>query len=239
MTGTNPEHDIIHLADEYVLGLMEPMEAAVFEVRLERDAELRAAVEASRDRFLPLDATADPLDVPEELWQRIDAGISAARPTPEIATAPSPAASNDNIKSGWRWTAMASLAATVLLAVTLGWSLLTRPDPVVIAVLLDAKGEAQAIVEDFGNEQATVKLLADFTVPEGKTLQVWTLPSQDMGPVSLGLLENSRSAALKGPALPKPQGEQLYEITLETAGGSPTGRPTGPILVKGFAKAPR
>lgn len=239
MTGTNPEHDITHLADEYVLGLMEPMEAAAFEVRLERDADLRAAVVASRERFLPLDATAEPLQVPEELWQRIDAGISGARPAPDLTTTRAPTASNDNAKSRWRWTALASLAATVLLAVTLSWSLLTRPDPVVIAVLLDDKGEAQAIVEDFGNEQATVKLLADFTVPEGKTLQVWTLPSQDMGPVSLGLLENSRSAALKGPALPKPQGEQLYEITLETAGGSPTGRPTGPILVKGFAKAPR
>ena len=70
-------------------------------------------------------------------------------------------------------------------------------------------------------------------------MQVWTLPSQDMGPVSLGLLDAARSAVLDGPDLPQPREDQLYEITVENEGGSPTGRPTGPILVKGFAKLPR
>jgi anti-sigma-K factor RskA len=32
-----------------------------------------------------------------------------------------------------------------------------------------------------------------------------------------------------------PKQDQLYELTLEQAGGSSTGRPTGPILAKGFA----
>jgi anti-sigma-K factor RskA len=247
MTGTNPEKDFTNLADEYVLGLLEPLETEEFEARLAMDEALRTAVAASRERFLPLDASVEPVEINDDLWGKISAGISASpakderqTKTPPPARAPTPlAASNDNRGTTWRWTAFGSLAASLLMAVMLGWSLLTRPDPVVIAVLLNSNGEAQAIVEDFGNERATVRLLADFPVPEGKTLQVWTLPSREMGPVSLGLLDDSRSAALKGPALPKPRDEQLYEITLETSGGSPTGRPTGPILVKGFAKAPR
>ncbi len=105
-----------------------------------------------------------------------------------------------------------------------------------IAVLLDDTGNVQAIVEDFGNENARVRLLNDVEIPSGKTIQVWTLPSQDMGPVSMGLLEGAHSAQLKGPDLPLPRGEQLYELTLEPAGGSPTGRPTGPVLSKGYAK---
>ena len=55
----------------------------------------------------------------------------------------------------------------------------------------------------------------------------------------LGLLEAARSVVLEGPDLPQPREDQLYEITVENEGGSPTGRPTGPILVKGFAKLPR
>jgi anti-sigma-K factor RskA len=82
-------------------------------------------------------------------------------------------------------------------------------------------------------------MLADFAVPGDKTIQVWTLPSKDVGPVSLGLIDGVRSARLDGPALPTPRSDQLYEITLEQAGGSPTGRPTGPILAKGFARMPR
>ena len=38
--------------------------------------------------------------------------------------------------------------------------------------------------------------------------------------------------------VPQPQPGQLYEITLEPAPGSPTGRPTGPILAKGLARVP-
>ena len=82
-------------------------------------------------------------------------------------------------------------------------------------------------------------MLADFAVPRDKTIQLWTLPSKEVGPVSLGLIEGVRSAKLEGPALPAPRSDQLYEITLEQAGGSPTGRPTGPILAKGFARMPR
>jgi anti-sigma-K factor RskA len=43
---------------------------------------------------------------------------------------------------------------------------------------------------------------------------------------------------LQGPQQPLPAGGQLYEITLEDAPRSATGRPTGPILVKGFATIP-
>ena len=116
---------------------------------------------------------------------------------------------------------------------------MSQPEPRVVAVLLDNAGEPQAIVEDFGNASARVTPLVDFTVPDGRTMQVWTLPSKELGPVSLGLLPRSQEAVLDGPVLPQPQEAQLYEITIEQAGGSPTGRPTGPILVKGFAKMPR
>jgi anti-sigma-K factor RskA len=37
----------------------------------------------------------------------------------------------------------------------------------------------------------------------------------------------------RGENAPPPGPDQLFEITLEPAGGSPTGRPTGPILFKG------
>jgi anti-sigma-K factor RskA len=38
--------------------------------------------------------------------------------------------------------------------------------------------------------------------------------------------------------LPAPHPQQLYEITVEPAGGSPTNLPTGPIPGKGLAQEP-
>lgn len=56
--------------------------------------------------------------------------------------------------------------------------------------------------------------------------------------MSLGLLDTGRSRTLTIDGLPSPNAQQLYEITSEPAGGSPTNLPTGPILGKGFAKEP-
>ena len=228
--------DIAALADEYVLGLLEKKQATEIEEAIEHDSELRAAIALSRERFLPLDTSVEPAAVSDELWSNVDAalppqGKPAARHL--IHTA------NDNRSDTWRSLAVSAIAATVILAVGLVFSLTRTMEPLVIAVLVNEAGEVQAVVEDFGNEKATVRMLADFAVPQDKTIQVWTLPSKDVGPVSLGLIEGVRSARLEGPSLPTPRNDQLYEITLEQAGGSPTGRPTGPILAKGLARMPR
>jgi anti-sigma-K factor RskA len=241
MTG---DRDIHLLADEYVLGLLDPADQAGVEAALDTDPALRAAVAASQERFLALDLSARPAVISPDMWRRIESSLAAQPPAPpageRVPFASGPTApANDNAASRWRLAALSSLAASVMLAVGLGWTLLNAPEPKVIAVLVDTAGTPLALVEDFGDARARVTPLVDFPVPEGRTMQVWTLPSQEMGPVSLGLLATSETALLSGPNLPAPLEDQLYEITIEPAGGSPTGRPTGPILVKGFAKAPR
>jgi len=75
-------------------------------------------------------------------------------------------------------------------------------------------------------------------MPSNQVMQVWTKPDDDGPPVSLGLLSTGRSDTLTIEGLPTPSPRQLYEITLEPAGGSPTNLPTGPIFGKGLAKAP-
>lgn len=233
---TYDRKEIPNIADEYVLGLIEGADLAEIEHAMDRDVELRAAIAASRDRFLPLDTGASPAAATEQLWQRIDAALPGQTRSGAITSI---ANASDNRMNRWRVAAISAIAATLLLAVGLAYSLTRTAEPLVVAVLINAAGEVQAVVEDFGNEHATIRMLADFTVPRDKTIQVWTLPSREMGPVSMGLIDGVRSARLDGPELPTPKNEQLYEITLEQAGGSPTGRPTGPILAKGFAKLSR
>ena len=121
----------------------------------------------------------------------------------------------------------------------LGYSLVRTTEPQVIAILMNDRGEPVVMIEDFGNDTAKVTPLSDVSVAADQSLQLWTLPSKDTGPVSLGVLDGWRTATVDGPDLPGPLEEQLYEITVEPLGGSPTGKPTGPILGKGFAKMPR
>ncbi len=232
---TYDRKDIANLADEYVLGLTESATTAGIEEAMERDPELKAAIAASRERFLPLDTAVTPVTDTDALWHRIESAL----PAQQVKSArPVATTANDNNKK-WKIAAFSSFAAALLLAIGLGYSLTRTIEPLVVAVLINEAGEVQAVVEDFGNERATIRMLADFAVPNDKAIEVWTLPSREMGPVSLGLLEGVHSARLDGPALPSPRDNQLYEITLEQTGGSPTGRPTGPILAKGLAKLPR
>jgi anti-sigma-K factor RskA len=224
--------DIPMIADEFVLGLLDPAEARAVESEMKSNPALRKAIAESRDRFLPLDTAAEEANGDYALWVRIEQSLPA-HSVQSIEALPEP--QNDNTAKRWRLTAISSIAATLLLAVGLAWSLLRTIEPVVVAVLLNDAGEIQAVVEDFGNDTASVRLLKSFDVPEDKTIQVWTLPSTDLGPVSLGILSGTRSATLQWPGLPMPKQDQLYELTLEQAGGSSTGRPTGPILAKGFA----
>ncbi len=244
--------DIHAIADDYVLGLLERSDELAVEAEMARNGDLARAVAAARDRFLPLDMTAMPVPVSSTLWQRIEtrlqetpagagdtAGEINTRMDPDRPPQASPRAANDNAASRWRRAAFGGLAASLLMAAGLAFTLTRTVEPLVVAVLVDEAGAVQAVVEDFGSDRAVVRLLDDLKVPADRTMQVWTLPSREMGPVSLGLLDQARSTRLAPPALPRPQDAQLYEITLEPAGGSPTGRPTGPILAKGFAKLPR
>jgi anti-sigma-K factor RskA len=139
---------------------------------------------------------------------------------------------------GWRAAALSGAAAAAVMALALGWSLMRMPDPTVIAVLLDSQGQPIAVVEGAENNKTLITMLENARVPQDQVMQVWTKPSDSGAPVSLGLLAAARSRTLSVDGLPPPRAEQLYEITFEPAGGSPTNLPTGPILGKGFAKTP-
>lgn len=226
------------LARDYVLGLLTAEDASAIERLLAEDETLRADVETLRERLLELDVSAPPDAVPDELWARIDAGLGEQKVVP---LRPETAAEKPARGGYWKGFATAAIAASLLFAAATGAfvSLRPPPEPVVIAVLVDSESNPGVIVEAFGGDRVRIVPLVDIAVPDDRALEVWTLPDPEAGPVSLGLLPASAEASLAGFDLPRPDAEQLYEITLEPATGSPVGRPTGPVLFKGFAKIPR
>lgn len=224
------------LAGEYVLGLLEGEALTEFERRLAHDRALQAVVARWREHFSAIDATATPITAAGALWEKIE--TSVGRPG---AAAASPG-QREGLWSSlgfWRGTSFASIAATLVLAGVVGL-LVTRPAPrpVVVAVMQTGEMSPGAIVNAFADGTLTIIPLKDFVVPEGQTMQFWTLWDKNTGPVSVGLLDRSRNFRFERADLPH-HNDQIYEITLEPAGGSPTGKPTGPVLVKGFATAPR
>lgn len=224
-------------ADAYVLGLMDEDDRRVMEAEMETDQALVRAVGEARDRFLELDLVGPTVTVSADLWSRIEASLGVQEKP--VDAKPKPAAANDNRLARWRGIAVSAVAASALLVAALAYTAMTRLEPQVVAILMNSEGEPVVMIEDFGNDTAKVVPLIDLAVADDRSLQLWTLPSADTGPVSLGVLDGWETATVSGPDLPGPAEEQLYEITVEPLGGSPTGKPTGPIIGKGFAKAPR
>ena len=229
---TRQASEITALADEYVLGLLSPSEAALFEALLDHDKALSRQVGALRDRMLPLDLSAAPVPLPSDFARRVREGLPPQEAASNVTTLrPS---SSARARRGW----VPALIAASLVGVALGFggaTLRPAPTPTVVAVLVDDAGVPQAVIDDYGNDTANLRFVADIPVPADRTLQVWTLPSAEMGPTSLGTLDRPGPTVLHFPDLPDPGAQQLYEVTLEPLGGSPTGRPTGPIIGKGFA----
>lgn len=219
---------------DYLLGLMDDGERQTFEADMAADPDLAAATARFAKRLSSLDATAAEAAVPEGMWDRITARLDE---TPQTL----PAKKIEKLSPSRRLMPMA-LAASLLVGVALGYgaSLLmpAQQQPVVIVVLNTPDNQPGAVFEAFADNSVRIVPLESFAVPEGKVMQVWTLYDKAVGPVSLGTLQRSDVVTLGGQDFPRPAADQLYEITLEQAPGSPTGKPTGPILVKGFARTP-
>ncbi|WP_410219321.1 anti-sigma factor domain-containing protein [Paracoccus sp. (in: a-proteobacteria)] len=231
------QDELIGHADDYALGLMSPAETELFEAVMARDAALAAHVAQMRDRLLPLDLSAPARPLPHDFADRVRERLAQVEQDAAPLSPLPPVPANQPDPPIWR--RMAGAAALVLgIAIGFGGAL-QRPGPApqVVAVLLDDQGQPRAVIEDYGNDTAQIRFVADVEVPAGRSIQAWTLPSAEMGPTSLGVLDGPRPARLRGPDLPAPADAQLYEITLEPEGGSPTGRPTGPIIAKGLAAA--
>jgi anti-sigma-K factor RskA len=235
------------LAADYVMGLLEGAELAAAEQRMTLDAGFAGAVGAWRERLADLDATAEALAPSAALWDRIadSTKFAPAIPLPGARAALRGATLWDNLRF-WRGAGIGGVFAALMLVVILIGALATsrqlrrelialaQRKPIYVAVLVnDATKETGAIVNTFSDGRVELIPLRSIDVPAGRALQVWTLWDRSVGPKSIALTNQSRTLQLDLEELPETVADQLFEITLEPEGGSPIGRPTGPVLFKG------
>lgn len=216
------------LAAEYALGTLRGRARQHFEQQLRADARLRREVERWQNDLYPTFIDALPERQPAARVWRTIAAQTAPRPAPE------PAGLWNSLTFWHLWSAFAS-AAALALALYL-WLPQSSPLPAdYVAVIDDEATEPAWLVQvDRAAQRLEVRALRAQTLAQERAFELWMLPDEGP-PQSLGLIPARGGATLRvAPALLQrlAQADGLA-VSLEPAGGSPTGLPTGPVLYQG------
>lgn len=216
----------MRLAAEYVLGTLHGPARTRFEHLLANDPSLRARVAGWEQRLGVWGVAVKPVPVPAYVWEKVRVRIGHAPATPARKT------------NWWQWWSFGSTVAAAVLAV----ALVTHPSapqaPAFndLAVLAsDAKVPSWIVRVDQGRKTLQLSGLNAQAVPPGKTLELWSIPTQG-APMSLGVMSIQNGFAvltLNSTQQRRLQQAVVLAISLEPTGGSPTGLPTGPVLYTG------
>lgn len=232
---------MIELAGEYVLGTLDARDHDAFEAAMAREPALQAEVYAWQDRLVSLSRHAAPLQPASRVWRRIDDSVRAtATGKPRVVDLKSaPRLRWWQRVNSWQGISALAVAASLLMAVALvqqGSFSRTGVAPERYLAVLQSPSDKSTgwIVEiDAGRSVRLVPVIQEMAAPAGRSLQFWTKPEGAAAPTSLGLVHAGQTIELPVSRLPGVGERQLFEITLEPENGSPTGRPTGPILYVG------
>lgn len=212
------------LAAEFVLGTLHGPARRHFERLLRDDPSLQQAVSAWEGRLGRLDEGLQAVEPPARVWRAVKGRIREHR-----GYAPSLWES----LVLWRSLTAAALAVSVSLAGILVHQMVRSPAfvPEYVAVVSDEKGQTiWSVSADLDRGELAINPVSTPPLEEGKAFELWLLPARDRPPRSMGLLPTQRRARLTLPSditLPTAKG---IAVSLEPAGGSPTGLPTGPVL---------
>jgi anti-sigma-K factor RskA len=231
--------ELDRLAGEYALGLLEGEELAQAVRLLAGDGDFRARVARWSGRFAPLLEEVEAESPPPGLWARVERAIAPAAITAQ------PQGSNVvmlrrkvNLWRGY------SAAATAL-AASLALFLVTRPDAPVpaprktgeaLVAMMSAEGSAAKLVATFdpARNSLIVTPTAGIQAVAGHAHELWLIPA-DGKPRSMGMVVPGapHRMAVPEPMMAEMKADVTLALSVEPAGGSPSGSPTGPVIASG------
>ena len=218
------------LAAEFALGTTTPRVRRRLAAIARRDRVVAAALSEWERRLAVLADQVPPTTPPPRVWRGIVArlGLDPDRPSERELAGRRHAAF-------WRTLAVVGLAGIVVLGVA-EWK---RPPSVVpaplVVVLAAADGKVGLIATGSrGERYLTVRSVGNATPGDDKAFELWALP-QATPPQALGVIPKGEIVRVP---LPNPVDEMLSNIpalavSVEPPGGSPSGKPTGPVVYSG------
>ena len=209
------------LAGEYVLGTLQGAARRRFERMLQELPEAQAAVDRWQPHFEQLANALPPVQPSEAVWTGIEKRIDGSRSTstPQLGF--------------WRgWALLTSFALVLAIGF---WQFETpvQPQQPQVAFVNEANATPLWVVSmDFDSGQLSTHAISAEAQELDKVFELWMLPATG-SPRSLGLMpvNGGRTTREFSPALLELlRSANGLAVSIEPAGGSPTGLPTGPVV---------
>jgi anti-sigma-K factor RskA len=231
----SPEEEQDLLAAEHALGLLTGEELLAARGRAATEPAFAAAVEAWELRLGPMLDAVPEQEPPADLWERIERRLNDA-----------PSAGADVIqlqRSARRWRGIAGLTTALAASLALVLALrVAQPDAPVppqqpaaermMAASLASEDGAATLAVAFEPDRGMMVVTPTRMQPAaGHDHELWLIPASGT-PVSLGLV---RAGVPQRHRIPEGLAasvstEAKVALSVEPAGGSPTGQPTGPVI---------
>lgn len=225
------------LAAGYVLGTMSARARRRFEIYLRGNPPLRRSVTRWEARLCPLAEALPPVQPPARVWNAI---------AKRLGLVPSSRPGFWNSLSFWR---MASFACAVVAVALVAVGTFKQEAPVqtaqvdagrMVVVMNDVATNKPAMTASWdmgkpGDRMMRIRVMGHAEMGPNTSWEMWILPDGDGKPVSLGLITTHETQLMKIPAAMAAKLDAAHGLAMsvEPAGGSPTGLPTGPVLYMG------
>lgn len=241
---------IERLAADYAVGALRGPARRRFERLMAANATIAHVVEGWSLKLDALAEAAPQVAPPAAAWARIEARITeaearATRPAQRRSlgellfgrpmTVPSLATSGLWYCVGfWRTLGLVAAAAVIALVVYVANAPQFGPAATTHVAVLAGGDAKPALVADLDLQSGRLHLksFAVAAVESGKSLELWVLPPAG-APRSLGVIAGADYAVTLAKADMADLAAGALAVSLEPAGGSPTGLPTGPVLYSG------
>ncbi|MDQ6435451.1 anti-sigma factor [Mesorhizobium sp. LHD-90] len=218
------------VAAEFVLGVLPVEERAAAARRIGAEPDFLHAVERWEGHFAPMASAYAPVEPPASVKAAIDRRLFSQQP----AAAARPSSFWSSL-TFWRGLAAAAVAA-LLLAVAIPYMGAPVGEPrgqLVASLVADGSDVRYLAVYDPSAGEVSLSHVSGERAA-GKDFQLWTIEGGNI-PVSMGVIPSGQAVRL--PVDPAFAGKLTagvkLAISLEPAGGSPTGQPTGPVVSVG------
>lgn len=226
--------DIEALAAEYVLGTLTSHERVEVDARRANEPDLDLAIQGWEQKLAPMLETIKPVSPPAGLFERVQDRIAENSAVISLRDHRNKIAASTR---HWRLATAGMTAVAASLAGLLFVAPAAKPpmSPQYVAVLqADAHQPAFLMSIDMKSHMCAIKSVVKPPSPD-KAYQLWMVHDALGEPKSLGLIaKNDMEMMPMAPDIdPDLYMNATFAVSLEPAGGSPTGKPTGPVRYAG------